>query len=110
MIGNPKNLMMSISNCDEIERAKEDSNHPCHKIVHYQYIENRRKAFQHPEPWNGNIEKADILFVGSNPSIDFDEYYPTIEQLISYMIMAISMMKNIIWKYLGLQMKIKFNY
>ena len=79
MINNPKNLMMSISNCDEIERAKEDSNHPCHKIVHYQYIEKQGKAFQHPEPWNGNIERAAILFVGSNPSIDFDEEYPTDE-------------------------------
>ncbi|MFN2927496.1 uracil-DNA glycosylase family protein [Lachnospiraceae bacterium YH-ros2228] len=79
MINNPKNLMMSISNCDEVERAKEDSNHPCYKIVHYQYIENQRKVFQHPEPWNGNIEKAAVLFVGSNPSIDFDEDYPTDE-------------------------------
>lgn len=70
---------MSISNCDEIERAKEDSNHPCHKIVHYQYNEKQEKVFHHPDPWNGNIEGAAILFVGSNPSIDFDEDYPTDE-------------------------------
>lgn len=54
MINNPKNLMMSISNCDEVERAKEDSNHPCYKIVHYQYIENQyfknKKIIYAPHP------------------------------------------------------------
>ncbi len=33
--------------------------------------------FKHPEPWDGFIERAEILFIGSNPSIDFDEIYPT---------------------------------
>ncbi|MDA1280176.1 MAG: hypothetical protein O3B95_09110 [Chloroflexi bacterium] len=32
---------------------------------------------QVPEPWNGNIETAPILYVSSNPSISEDEVYPT---------------------------------
>ena len=72
-----KELLLSISNCDEVLKSIKDKSHPCHTIVHYQYINNSKKEFQHPEPWNGNIDSADILFVGSNPSIDFDEYYPT---------------------------------
>jgi hypothetical protein len=30
-----------------------------------------------PEPWSGHIERAPILFVSSNPSIDHAEAYPT---------------------------------
>jgi uracil-DNA glycosylase len=26
-----------------------------------------------PEPWNGNLAKARILFIGQNPSVDFEE-------------------------------------
>lgn len=71
-----KQLLLSISNCDEIAKALEDKNHPCHAIVKYQYDEKSEKPFQHPEPWNGYIDKAEILFIGSNPSIDFTEIYP----------------------------------
>ena len=49
MINNPKNLMMSISNCDEIERAKEDSNHPCHKQFYASrciWSSNRGRAYR----------------------------------------------------------------
>ncbi len=71
-----KELILDISNCDQIWKAREDKNHPCHTIVQYQYLEKPEKQFQHPEPWNGYIDRAEILFVGSNPSIDFDEIYP----------------------------------
>lgn len=72
-----KELLLSISNCDEIKKAKDDCNHPCHTIVQYQCDENPKKSYQRPEPWNGNIDSAKILFIGSNPSIDFEEIYPT---------------------------------
>lgn len=72
-----KELMLNIFYCDEIKKALSDNNHPCHKIVQYQSIENPDKLFKHPEPWNGFVERAEILFIGSNPSIDFDEIYPT---------------------------------
>lgn len=29
--------------------------------------------FHVPEPWSGNLKTAEILFVGSNPSIDLKE-------------------------------------
>lgn len=68
-------LMISISCCEEVKKAIEEIDHPCHKIVRFQG--NELKFFQHPEPWNGNIEKAKILFVGSNPSYNESEEYPT---------------------------------
>lgn len=71
-----KELILCISNCDEIRKAREDKNHPCYKIVQYQHNENPGKLFQHPEPWNGYIDRAEILFIGSNPSINFEEFYP----------------------------------
>lgn len=68
-------LLLRISSCEEVDRAMKDRTHPCNKIVASQ---NRgRESFQHPEPWNGNIEKADVLIIGSNPSFDPDENYPT---------------------------------
>ena len=33
--------------------------------------------FQLPEPWNGHLDNAEILFISSNPSIDPNENYPT---------------------------------
>jgi uracil-DNA glycosylase family 4 len=47
----------------------------CQRIIEVQK-ENKHK-FQFAEPWNGDIENAKILFVSSNPAIDFDEYFPT---------------------------------
>lgn len=67
--------MIDISRCNEVEKALDDSNHPCHNIVNFQ--KNELKSFQHPEPWNGNIKNASILFVGSNPSYNKNEEYPT---------------------------------
>jgi uracil-DNA glycosylase len=34
-----------------------------------------------PEPWNGNLESAKLLFVGQNPSASFKEEYPTVAYL-----------------------------
>jgi len=69
------NLLHEITNCPNIEKARLDANHPCHKIVNTQPRDN----FQLPEPWNGNIVDAPILFISSNPSFDDNEYYPTTE-------------------------------
>ena len=69
-----KTLLINISRCNEVKNAMENSNHPCHKIVNYQ---EKIKPFQNPEPWNGDINKADILFLSSNPSYDPNENYPT---------------------------------
>lgn len=68
-------LITQIARCCEVEKAKTDFNHPCNKIVCSQ----NGHGFQLPEPYNGNIEKADILFISSNPNIDKDEQYPASE-------------------------------
>lgn len=57
-------LLLSISHCEEVEKALNDSNHECHEIVSFQKEEKRHL----PEPWNGDINTADILFISSNPS------------------------------------------
>lgn len=57
-------LLLSISHCEEVEKALNDSIHECHEIVSFQKGEKRHL----PEPWNGDINTADILFISSNPS------------------------------------------
>lgn len=59
-------LLLSISHCEEVEKALNASSHDCHKIVSFQKEEKRHL----PEPWNGDINTADILFISSNPSYD----------------------------------------
>ena len=34
------------------------------------------QGYQVPEPWNGDLEKADILFLSSNPGINVFEKFP----------------------------------
>ena len=65
--------LMSVARCPMFLNS---CNTPCEKIVAYQHIHNKNLK-QTPEPWNGDIENAKILFISSNPSIDFNESYPT---------------------------------
>ena len=59
-----------------IEKFKKgDASHPCYKIVANQ--EGDINSFSLPEPWNGDIINAKILFISSNPSIDEEEEFPT---------------------------------
>lgn len=78
-------LALDISSCGEVKNALQDKNHPCHKVVHEQtkLIEVEIKR-QRPEPWMGGLDKANLLFVSSNPSINEDPYplgevFPTYE-------------------------------
>ncbi|MBI1819542.1 MAG: hypothetical protein HYR81_04370 [Nitrospirae bacterium] len=64
-------LLHKIINCKNIE-CKSNSKHPCHKIVDSQ----KKQPFHVPEPWNGKLESAPILFISSNPSITPLEDYP----------------------------------
>lgn len=70
-------LIIDVARCDEIEKAKVNENHSCHKIVEYQSKELGITNFQLAEPWNGDISKAEVLFISSNPSIAVNEHYPT---------------------------------
>lgn len=67
------NLLIEIARCEECDSAKINTEHPCHKIINTQ----DGYTFQLPEPWNGDISNAVILFISSNPSINqVDERYP----------------------------------
>ena len=65
-------LLLAITRCREIERARGDAGHPCAGIVGLQPPD----QFQVPEPWRGHIDAAPILFVSSNPSIRGREPFP----------------------------------
>ena len=58
------NLILEIAKCCEVEKAKSNVCHSCHKIVSSQ-----NSSFQLPEAWNGHLDTAEILFISSNPSI-----------------------------------------
>jgi hypothetical protein len=49
--------------------------HPCATVVAAQRA--TRDEFHLPEPWNGQIESAPILFVSWNPSWNPNEHFPT---------------------------------
>lgn len=65
-------LLLKITRCPEIEKARLDGSHPCRRIVCSQSAD----YFQAPEPWRGHIETAPILFVGSNPAIGGEYQFP----------------------------------
>ena len=69
----PKDLLLSITMCKNVQIASGDENHPCHEIVS---LQSDSDEFQLPEPWSGNLESSKILFISSNPSIDESEAYP----------------------------------
>lgn len=60
-------LALSVARCGEVQRARENPNHPCHKIVCLQSGD--PTLWQVPEPWAGNLIDGKILFISSNPSI-----------------------------------------
>lgn len=69
-------LFSSIVKCEELEIGRFNANYagPCKRIIGVQ--DQNQKEFQVPEPWNGHIDTAPILFMGPNPSIDEMEQYP----------------------------------
>ncbi|GAA3275784.1 hypothetical protein AAU01_16210 [Paenarthrobacter aurescens] len=83
-------LALSVARCSELSAANHPQTgreHPCHKIVRSQ--DNHAGAFQVPEAWAGNLGKAQVVFLSSNPAISagipdaklpskrFAEKYPT---------------------------------
>lgn len=68
-----RQVFNSIARCPNVELCLAgDTHHPCSTIVLSQHA--GKADFQSPEPWRGQIDKARILFVGSNPSIGDDRY------------------------------------
>jgi hypothetical protein len=69
-------LLTTIATCDIARRHIEDPSFssPCREIVCSQGAQTWDQ-FQSPEPWNGFIKSAPILYVSSNPSISESENY-----------------------------------
>jgi hypothetical protein len=63
----------SIAYCKNVALCQHgDESHPCARIVRSQHVP--ENDFQLPEPWRGQIDKARLLFLASNPSIGDDRY------------------------------------
>jgi hypothetical protein len=70
---------LEVARCPIVERCLDDPEprHPCASIVLDQWegipvadrLRHWREVHQLPEPWQGHLEQARILFVSSNPSI-----------------------------------------
>lgn len=69
-------LLIAITRCSHVEDARSDPAHSCDEVVGSQAGD--VAELQVPEPWSGHIDRAPILFVGSNPSISKDEDFPTV--------------------------------
>ena len=73
-MANTRQVFDSIARCPNVDRCLGgDTSHPCSRIVLSQHAA-MIADFQLPEPWRGQIDKARIVFVGSNPSIGEDRY------------------------------------
>lgn len=68
-------LLAEIAACPLVGAALAGG-HPCSKVVGAQQA-TFGELRQVPEPWNGHIDTAPLLFVSSNPSISETERYPT---------------------------------
>ncbi len=66
-------LLLAITRCPELGRARAGFSSSCAKIAGLQPGDD----YHVPEPWSGHIDTAPILFVSSNPSISESEHYPT---------------------------------
>lgn len=78
-----KNLALAISSCSDVCTAISDKNHPCHKVVDWQANQHKPQITEvsgsklhRPEAWTGDLEKAKIIFLSSNPSFNSVEQFP----------------------------------
>lgn len=81
-----KLLASSICDCSELKKALDSKSHPCHKVVAVQneMVANDKSQRQRPEPWIGNLAKAKVLFLSSNPSISDDPDFSIREDFPTY--------------------------
>jgi hypothetical protein len=71
-------LLLEVARCPVLVGCKMGElagSHPCASIVAVQ-ADVPLELHQLPEPWSGDLERAPILFVSSNPSINRNEEYP----------------------------------
>ena len=71
-----KDLLLEIAHCPIVKGHFDGRvSNSCSTIVLSQEKEDL-SAFQLPEPWNGDLGHAPILFLSSNPSVGESEKYP----------------------------------
>jgi hypothetical protein len=77
-------LALQIAKCSDVCASISDSNHPCHQVVGWQAGQFSPKITEvlgsnlhRPEPWTGDLAKAKMIFLSSNPSFDPAENFPT---------------------------------
>lgn len=71
-----RDLLLEICSCPNVKAARASDGHPCAEVVRSQEVATLN-SFQAPAPWVGQIHRAPILFIGSNPSISHTEHHPT---------------------------------
>jgi len=73
-----QDLINEIIDCPNIKYHYNNHCNDCSKVIKAGN-ETNIKNFQLPEPFSGEIDKAQVLFISSNPSIDLtkNEKYPT---------------------------------
>lgn len=76
-------LALEIASCNELQSALNDPTHPCRGVVSWQAkqwiptITTIKESQMHrPEAWTGDLTKAPIIFLSSNPSFNPEENYP----------------------------------
>jgi hypothetical protein len=76
-----RELALQIAHCEVMEAVLAGGQSPCQEVVDFQTELGIAPANHHlAEPWSGDIERAPILFISSNPSINDQERYPTRDQ------------------------------
>jgi uracil-DNA glycosylase len=68
-------LLVLIARCPNVSRARTDVANPCHRVVSSQGL--LPEEFQVPEPWSGELHRAPLLFLSSNPGFGVGSVYPT---------------------------------
>jgi len=68
-------VLESIIHCEILARCKAGEDLPCSKVVSVQDVP--LSEHQVPEPWTGHLDRARLIFISSNPSIDPREAYPS---------------------------------
>lgn len=66
-------LLLAITRCPELGKARNDAGHPCNRVVCSQ----KPDDYHVPEPWQGHIETAPILFISLNPGYGANQVFPT---------------------------------
>ncbi len=76
-----RQLLLEIAGCPVVEQCKAGAQHPCSKVVSALKDMPLDQHFA-PKPWSGDIVRAPLLFVSSNPSLgtggETDSLAPTL--------------------------------